>query len=378
MEDKGLLPIKDIYKDVEKNAAFYKKIFDDFPALIWIAGTDAKCWYFNKNWLEYRGRTLEEEFGDGWAEGVHKDDFDRCLDIYLTNFNNRKSFSMEYRLMRADGEYRWILDMGIPFYGLEGEFKGYIGSCYDVTEEKDMVEELKESKEAALEALVEKSNFVSYVTHELRSPLSGIVGLISLLAENKYDEETNEIISCILASSKVLLGLTNNLLDIAKYEAGKAEFSKEPIEIKNLKNEVEKIFRTRIENRNLKFIVIVEGDFPQLIYGDEMRLLQIISNLISNAMKFTEKGEISTAFYYDNGDLVIVIKDTGIGINKEKQEHLYEQFIQGGANIGRKYGGTGLGLSIVKTLTDIMGGSIKMDTEIDKGTSFEIRINVSK
>ncbi|HYE10622.1 MAG TPA: PAS domain S-box protein [Patescibacteria group bacterium] len=143
-----ILAIDDITKnkraeeELIRSRDFYLKLFEDFPALIWRSGLDAKCDYFNKSWLEFTGRSLEEEFGDGWAIGVHPDDLERCFNIYIEAFNAKQSFDMEYRLRRHDGEYRWISDSGRPFYDTEGAFCGYIGSCYDITEKKHELEML--------------------------------------------------------------------------------------------------------------------------------------------------------------------------------------------------------------------------------------------
>lgn len=114
----------------------YLKIFEDFPALIWRSRLDKKCDYFNRTWLEWTGKTLDQEFGFGWTEGVHEDDFDRCVKIYETAFDKREPFYMEYRLMNRDGEYRWIADNGRPFHDLDDTFLGYIGSCYDIHDKK--------------------------------------------------------------------------------------------------------------------------------------------------------------------------------------------------------------------------------------------------
>lgn len=122
---------------------FYLKLFDDFPALIWRSGTDGKCDYFNKAWLAFTGRTLQQELGDGWAENVHVDDLDWCVTTYLNAFKRRKPFDMEYRLKRYDGEYRWIKDMGRPFNDLDGKFAGYIGSCYDITESREYAKKME-------------------------------------------------------------------------------------------------------------------------------------------------------------------------------------------------------------------------------------------
>jgi diguanylate cyclase (GGDEF)-like protein/PAS domain S-box-containing protein len=126
---------------------YYLALFEEFPALIWRSGTDTKCDYFNRTWLAFTGRSMEQEMGNGWAEGVHSEDFDRCLTIYLEAFAARQAFQMEYRLRRYDGEYRWISDFGRPFFGLDGTFAGYIGTCFDVTDRKQDERALLESEE---------------------------------------------------------------------------------------------------------------------------------------------------------------------------------------------------------------------------------------
>ena len=128
--------------DLQRSRDFYLQLFDDFPALIWRANTSAQCDYFNKAWLDFRGRTTEEEWGDGWATGVHPDDYDRAVAIWLGAFAKRTPFEMEYRLLNAKGEYRWIADYGRPFFAPDGEFLGYIGSCYDITESKEQAGQL--------------------------------------------------------------------------------------------------------------------------------------------------------------------------------------------------------------------------------------------
>jgi PAS domain S-box-containing protein len=121
----------------------YQALVEQSPILIWRANTQALCDYFNERWLQFRGRSMEQEFGNGWAEGVHPDDFERCLKIFLDNFAAQNVFEMEYRLMRHDGAYRWIFDRGVPFYTVDNEFAGFIGSCIDVTERVDAQEALR-------------------------------------------------------------------------------------------------------------------------------------------------------------------------------------------------------------------------------------------
>lgn len=128
-------------------AGEYATLVEQSPILIWRAGTDAKCDYFNERWLQFTGRTLAQEMGDGWAEGVHPDDLERCVKYYLDHFKARKVFEMEYRLKRSDGAYRWLFDRGVPFYSEAGEFLGFIGSCIDITEKIEAQEQLKIARE---------------------------------------------------------------------------------------------------------------------------------------------------------------------------------------------------------------------------------------
>jgi len=121
---------------VETKKEIYLRILDQFPNPIWKSGLDTKCDYFNKAWLDFTGRTLEQEMGNGWTEGVHKDDLDTCVKIYLNAFEKKESFQMEYRLLNRDGTYHWILDSGSPFYDDDNKFLGYVGSCYDIDEPK--------------------------------------------------------------------------------------------------------------------------------------------------------------------------------------------------------------------------------------------------
>lgn len=130
-----------------KSRDFYLKLFEEFPNLIWRSGLDAKCDYFNKGWLSFTGRTMEQEMGDGWAEGVHPDDLNRCVKTYLDAFGKREPFEMEYRLRHHTGEHRWIVDYGRPYYDLDGNFAGYIGSCFDINERKIAGEKVKEQLE---------------------------------------------------------------------------------------------------------------------------------------------------------------------------------------------------------------------------------------
>ena len=152
--------------EINKAKEFYLGILEEFPALIWRANTEKLCDYFNTTWLQFTGKTMEEEYGYGWAEGVHPDDLDKCVEIYNLNFDQRKSFSMEYRLKNVNQEYHWILDIGRPYYDLDGTFLGYIGSCYDITEQKNTQEKLEtiQSEMKVIVQAIEQTNEMVRIT----------------------------------------------------------------------------------------------------------------------------------------------------------------------------------------------------------------------
>ena len=152
--------------EISKAKELYLGILEEFPALIWRVNTEKLCDYFNTTWLQFTGRTMEEEYGYGWAERVHPDDLNRCVEIYNLNFDQRKSFSMEYRLKNVNQEYRWILDIGRPYYDLDGTFLGYIGSCYDITERKNTQEKLEtiQSEMKVIVQAVEQTNEMVRIT----------------------------------------------------------------------------------------------------------------------------------------------------------------------------------------------------------------------
>jgi PAS domain S-box-containing protein len=179
--------------EINKAKELYLKIFEDFPALIWRARLDKLCDYFNRTWLEFTGRTMEQEIGNGWAEGVHPDDFNFCFQTYVTAFDKRESFLMEYRMKNKFGEYRWIRDFGRPFYDLDNSFLGYIGSCYDITEIKQN-ELIINQKNNELEKLnADKDLFMSILAHDLKGPFNSILGYLGLLKGNIHTYDTNDI-----------------------------------------------------------------------------------------------------------------------------------------------------------------------------------------
>ncbi|MGE5409880.1 MAG: PAS domain S-box protein [Clostridiales bacterium] len=304
---------KGIENDLKKAKELYLKIFDDFPALIWRAGTDKLCNYFNRTWLEFTGRTFEQENGNGWAEGVHPDDFSSCVDTYINAFDKREAFSMEYRLKNSSGEYRWLRDFGRPFFDLDNSFLGYIGSCYDITVNKQNGELIIESNAA-------KDRLLSIVAHDLRGPFTGFIGLSKALAtqlDTLSKEEISEFGSAIYITAKKLNDLLNNLLEWSRLQSGKVYF--EPTEFL-LFREVENIrdlFSSAVSDKSIN--IINEVELNTAVYADKKMLSTVLGNLTSNAIKFTPSGgKITISAKAEDNFVRVSVSDTGIGMTEEK------------------------------------------------------------
>lgn len=224
-----------------------------------------------------------------------------------------------------------------------------------------------------------KTEFVANVTHELRTPVNGILGNTNILLENEADPEKIGLLNTISKSCGAMNELINGILDFSKLDAGKFTLENRKFNFRNMIDYVKSTHMPKITEKGLKFFVTISPDIPEFVIGDELRISQILNNLLSNACKFTNVGKISlealkTAQEKNRIELFFIVLDTGIGIAKSDEDKLFKSFSQVDASVSRKYGGTGLGLNISKQLVDLMGGHITVDSELNKGTMFSFSI----
>lgn len=358
--------------EINKAKELYLKIFEDFPALIWRSRLDKLCDYFNKTWLDFTGRSYEQEFGYGWAEGVHPDDFDFCVQIYVKAFDKHEAFLMEYRLKNNIGEYRWIRDFGRPFYDLDNTFLGYIGSCYDITEIKN--NELK-----LIELNATKDKFFSIIAHDLRNPFNNILGNAELLIEN-YDElddcKRKQFVEKVYSSSKNAFNLLENLLEWSRAQSNTIVFKPKTVNFLKISHDVAENLTPLATAKNIQ--INIDAEPTIFLYSDINMLNTVLRNLISNAIKYTnQNGKIHIAAEKNEEDVTITVSDNGIGIDPTHMNCLFNIKDKMSRNGTEGEKGTGLGLIICKEFIEKHKGKIWVESEPGRGSAFKFTIPVN-
>jgi PAS domain S-box-containing protein len=351
----------------------FRQMADSINQMIWVTQPNGYHEYYNKRWYEYTGVPDGSTDGEAWKKLFHADDQERAAARWKQSLKTGEPYEIEYRLRRADGIYRWTLGRAECIRNDKGEIIKWFGTCTDI-------QDLIEAKEKAEAANIAKSEFLANMSHEIRTPMNAIIGLSHILFRSSpLTSKQTECIKTLRLSADSLLGLINDLLDIAKIEAQTVELEKIPFSIDTMMHEIISIMSVRAAEKMLEFSY--EGDdIKNMIFiGDKARIQQIVVNLCSNALKFTQQGSVRIyASCANNGEdssvkeLCLIIKDTGIGIAPDKLDTIFQKFVQADSSINRKYGGTGLGLAITKTLAEIMDGTIIAESMLGKGSKFTV------
>ena len=365
---------------LRESEARFRTVANTAPVLIWMSGADKLCNFFNKGWLDFTGRTLEQELGNGWVEGVHPDDLAGCLKTYVKSFEARQSFTMEYRLRRHDGEYCWLSDHAVPRYDSGGNFLGYIGACADLTERKQSEREIAQQREelAHLSRVSMLGELSGSLAHELNQPLTAILSnaqaAVRFLAHAQPDlNEVRDILADIVSEDKRAGEVIRRLRLLLK----KGEVQPQPLNANELVQEVLKLVRSDLVNRGIVAYTELALN-PPIIHADRVSLQQVLINLVMNACDAMARmtGEdrqftISTELTGD--DLVRVsVSDNGTGIAPETLEQVFAPFYTTKAH------GLGLGLSVCRTIIAAHGGELWAANNPGRGATFCFTLPVSE
>ncbi|MDH3590249.1 MAG: response regulator [Planctomycetota bacterium] len=343
--------------------------------IIWTTDASGRVESDLLSWRAFTGQSHEEIRGDGWLDAVHDDDREEVLTSWREAVQTKSKYQWECRVRRADGVFRDFQFRGVPVKGIESEVREWVGSCTDITERNAAVLELRRARHTAEDANRLKSEFLANMSHEIRTPMNAILGMTELAIETDLTTEQGEYLGAVQASAESLLRIINDILDFSKIEAGKLEL--EQIEF-GLRETVAQTLRTlavRAHKIGIELAADVDCDVPDRLVGDPSRLRQVLINLLGNAIKFTEHGEVvievSTTPCDDGATtLRCAVRDTGIGIAEEKQRAIFSAFTQADGSTTRRYGGTGLGLAITTQLVELMHGSITLESTPGAGSTF--------
>jgi PAS domain S-box-containing protein len=355
----------------------FRTLAEAMPQIVWATRPDGWNIYFNQQWVEYTGLTLEESYGHGWNIPFHPDDRQRAWDAWQRAIHGDAAYSLECRLRRADGAYRWWLIRGAPLRNVRGETIKWFGTCTDIEDIKRGEEELRQAKEAAEEANRTKSEFLATMSHEIRTPMNAIIGLGDLVLRTELTPRQRDYLTKIETSAGSLLGFINDTLDYSRIEAGKLVLEHIDFPLRETLDRVNDLFSTRAREKGLELAIEIDRQAPEWLVGDQLRLEQVLINLLGNALKFTHEGEVALTVSVLETDeasrqiaLCFSVKDSGIGLSSGQIESLFQPFTQADSSTTRHYGGSGLGLSICRNLVELMGGAIGAEGEPGRGSTF--------
>ncbi len=350
------------------------------PVAVIITTPDGRIDYVNPRFTEITGYTAAEAVGENprilksgrMSEGEYRTLWETISAgrIWQGVFYNRKK----------DGGYYWASASISPIRNPHGEVTHFVGIQEDITVQKMTEQALKEAKEAAEAANVAKSEFLAGMSHEIRTPMNAVIGMAELLAETPLNQEQQQYLQIFRSAGEILLGLINDILDLSKVEAGRLTLDASSFHLGEVVERTCEIMSMRAHEKNIELACRIAPDVCPELWGDAARLQQVLINLIGNAVKFTEVGEVvvtvdqetplSASLSEPDCLLRFSVRDTGIGIPQDKLDRIFERFTQADSSTTKRYGGTGLGLTISRQLAELMGGRIWVESEVGKGSVF--------
>lgn len=374
--------------DLGQATYFFRLFAEKMHAVFWVRDESLKKQIYvspgyEKIWKRTRKSLYENP--DSWMDTIHSDD--KNIPSVQTRFQELDEtglgivYEKKYRIMMPDGVYRWIKDTSFPIQDNKSAFIGFAGIAEDITKEVEYEKALREAKETAEVANKAKSDFLAMVSHELRTPLNAILGMGQILKAKDISSEVKECVDVIIEAGNNLLSLVSDVLDFARLEAGKLNFTNEPFDLALLFQRTMKTMQYLADEKQLTLQLIVEPHLTGMVMGDPDRVRQVLINLVTNAIKFTDAGRVtvhlkSANLSHGRACFDVVVEDTGIGIPEDKLETIFEKFSQVDSIYQRKHGGIGLGLVITRELIQIMGGDIEVKSELGKGSMFHFTLSL--
>ena len=366
---------------LRENEEKFRAVVESTTNGICMVNPEENLFYLNQGFADMLGYTTEEIIGLNLSQLTTPQQF---LEFTKQTTLRKKGKHNDYEivLIHKDGSYRDMLVSAAPLTEANGTFKGSLGVFTDITDRKKAKIELEKKNKELDGALIKaeaatkaKSEFLANMSHEIRTPMNAVIGMTGLILETKLSPEQMEYVETIRMGGDALLGVINDILDFSKIESGKIELEYIAFDLRDCIEECLDLQASKAMQKGLELVYYIDSGTPNSILGDITRVRQILTNLLGNAVKFTEKGEVVVSVTANkiNGkkyELQFAVRDTGIGIPQKRMDRLFKSFTQVDSSTTRKYGGTGLGLTISKELCELMGGKMWVESEAGKGTTF--------
>lgn len=373
--------------EIEKQQQFISQIIENSPNIIYVMNEQCQVVLHNKTFSQYY-LCNENEAPVLDVARMSKGDKDIFLGDYETmmELQDGEMIRLEGSMPGTDctkDSISWFNVIKKCFTDKKGK-KYILGIGMDITGRYQIETDLIAANEMVERSLKVKDQFISNMSHEIRTPLNAVIGFTDLLHNTKLDKEQGEYVEIIQSASENLLGLINNILDLSKIESGNLSLEHMPVDVKQIVSDAVKILEQKTREKGIQLNCNIAANIPSKVMGDQLRLSQILFNLVGNAIKFTDKGFVEIGCKMVNGPddskeyISFYVKDTGIGVAMEKQDAIFERFTQANTDTERLYGGTGLGLNIAKGIVDMYGGTLKMESTPGKGTTFHFILTFSK
>ncbi|MFZ5893445.1 MAG: sensor histidine kinase [Myxococcota bacterium] len=349
--------------------AQFRLMADCSPVLLWMAGTDARCYFFNQSWLAFRGRSMEQEQGYGWAEGIHPEDFEQCMNTYTTEFSARRPFEMEYRLQRADGAYRWLLDRGTPRFEEDGSFAGYIGSCVDITEIKEARERTERDARAIASVNQQIERFLFATSHDLREPVRMVSSYSELLEDEGravLSQRGQEFLGFVREGASRLKHMVDALNEFMSVR--RTAINARRVSVKQVLELALGDVRLAAEESGA---VIEQRGLELKLFVDPELLARVLQNLLMNSIRYAGESvpRIVVAARSQEDKALITVSDSGIGFAPEHASRIFEMFQR---LVGRERAGIGVGLAVCREIVELHGGKIWATSHPGRGATFYV------